>query len=326
MQIRAIFAENSRASIEEALSELRPGNPSIHSIYDNIRRDGSRLACEWFAGAIHDSTGGVQGVVSMARDVTDRELLESRLRDAHKLESLGVLASGVAHDFNSILMLILGNASLLRASRTLSRKAIGYLDAIEEASQRANHLVKHLLAYARTGRHNPQVTNLNNVICDCLSFLQSSLGKDHYIRAELADDLPLVMADRHQLEQIILNLCLNSRHAMPEGGEIVIATRCVKLDAALAARCVPYNARPGEKVEMILQDSGCGMDASTVARIFDPFYTTKPEGHGLGLSAVLGILQQHQGAARVESELGRGTTMRIYLPIIPQGQDLGPNI
>jgi PAS domain S-box-containing protein len=315
MHAPAIFHPDARPAVEEVLTGLLRGDASSHSIHDNVRKDGSRLACEWFGSALRDSTGRIHGIASMARDVTDREVLESRIRNAQKLESLGVLASGVAHDFNSSLMIILGNTSLLRATKNLTLKATEHLEAIEEAGLRASHLIKHLLAYARTGRHNPQPTNLNDVIRDCLRFVQTSLGKKHKIRPELADELPTILADRSQIEQIILNLCLNAKQAMPKGGEIVVSTQTLNLSVAHAALCVPFDARDGEKVELSVKDAGCGMDEATITRIFDPFFTTKADGHGLGLAAVLGILRQHLGAARVDSAPGRGTTMHIYLPV-----------
>ncbi|MDO8629988.1 MAG: PAS domain S-box protein [Phycisphaerales bacterium] len=317
MHAPAIFPPDARPAVEKVLSGLLRGDASSHSIHDNIRKDGSRLACEWFGSALRDSTGRIHGIASMARDVTDREVLESRIRNAQKLESLGVLASGVAHDFNSSLMIILGNASLLRATKNLAPKAIEHLEEMEEAGLRASRLIKHLLAYARTGRHNPQPTNLNDVIRDCLRFVQTSLGKKHNIRPEFADELPTILADRSQIEQIVLNLCLNAKQAMPNGGEIVVSTRTLNLSAADAAHCVPFDARAGEKVELSVKDAGGGMEEATIKRIFDPFFTTKADGHGLGLAAVLGILRQHRAAARVDSAPGRGTTMHIYLPVQP---------
>lgn len=303
-------------AVDKVWANLLEGDTSSHSTNLNVRKDGSRLTCEWINTPLRDSAGNVRGVASMARDVTEREAMETRIRDAQKLESLGVLAGGVAHDFNSSLMVILGNAALLRSIKGIPQRAAEHIELIEEAGSRADHLIKHLLAYARTGRHNPQPTDLNAVIQDSLTFVRSSLGKSCDLKSDLAKRLDPIVADRGQLEQIILNLCLNAKQAMTKGGVVVITTRRTTLTAAQAARCAPYDARAGDYVEMVVMDKGCGMDAATRSRVFDPFFTTKSEGHGLGLAAVLGILRQHLAAAWVESEIGKGTKMHVYFPIV----------
>jgi signal transduction histidine kinase len=213
-------------------------------------------------------------------------------------------------------MVIMGNAALLRSSlKGISPRTAENIQLIEEASSRASLLIKHLLAYARTGRHNPQPTDINTIVQASVAFVQSSLGKNYELDVQLAKPLETVLADRGQVEQVLLNLCLNAKQAMLKGGRITIATRKVSLTAAQVARCVPFDIPPGDYVELLVADTGCGMDDSTRAKIFDPFFTTKPEGHGLGLAAVLGILRQHHGAARVESQLGKGTKMHVYFPV-----------
>lgn len=303
------------SAVEEVWNDLLHGHTSSHSINANVRKDGSRLTCEWFNTPLRDSSGRIRGVASMAMDVSERERLEAQIRHAQKLESLGVMAGGIAHDFNSSLMVILGNASLLRSIKGLPPKALQHIDLIEQAGQRANELIKHMLAYARTGRHNPVPTDLNRVIRDAMSFVQSSIGKGHRVALELADGLPQIHADRSQVEQILLNLCINARQAMPDGGTISIRTRFVTMDVQQAAKCVPLDAKPGSYVEIRVRDTGCGIEPAAVSRIFDPFFTTKPDGHGLGLAAVLGILRQHRAMARVESTVGEGTAMHVYFPV-----------
>jgi len=302
-------------AVDQVWANLLHGDTSSHSTNPNVRKDGSRMTCEWFNTPLRDSAGHIRGVASMAADVTEREVMEARIRDAQKLESLGVLAGGIAHDFNSSLMVILGNAALLRSTKGLSLRALEHIELIEEAGSRADQLIKHLLAYARTGRHNPQPTDLNAVIQDSLTFVRSSLGKSCELALKLSKPLGTIVADRSQVEQIVLNLCLNAKQAMPKGGTITLTTRRATLTAAQAAHCVPYDARPGDYVEMVVTDRGCGMDETTRLRIFDPFFTTKAEGHGLGLAAVLGILRQHRAAAWVESDVGKGTTMHVYFPV-----------
>jgi PAS domain S-box-containing protein len=311
-----VVPPDARQAVDQVWADLLSGATSSHAVNPNVRKDGSRLVCEWFNTPLRDSAGAIRGVASMARDITEHEAMEARMRDAQKLESLGVLAGGVAHDFNSSLMVIMGNAALLRSSlKGISPRTAENIQLIEEASSRASLLIKHLLAYARTGRHNPQPTDINTIVQASVAFVQSSLGKNYELDVQLAKPLETVLADRGQVEQVLLNLCLNAKQAMLKGGRITIATRKVSLTAAQVARCVPFDIPPGDYVELLVADTGCGMDDSTRAKIFDPFFTTKPEGHGLGLAAVLGILRQHHGAARVESQLGKGTKMHVYFPV-----------
>ena len=309
-----IVPRDAQPVVDPVWSNLLRGDTSSHAINANVRKDGTRLTCEWFNTALLDSAGRIRGVASMAMDVSERDLLESRIRDAQKLESLGVLAAGIAHDFNSSLMVILGNAALLRSVKGLPPHAGEYIELIEEAGTRADVLIKHLLAYARTGRHNPQPTDLNAVVHDALRLLQSSLDHHHELSLSLGSQLPMIVADRSQIEQILLNLCLNARDAMPQGGSITLLTRRVELTQAEASRCVPYDAKPGLYVEMSAGDSGCGMSEATVNRMFDPFFTTKAKGHGLGMASVLGILRQHRAAIRVDSKIGAGTKVHVYFP------------
>ncbi|MCH7870409.1 MAG: PAS domain S-box protein [Planctomycetes bacterium] len=301
-------------AVDLVWEDLLGGRTNPHKINPNVRKDGSRLLCEWFNTSLRDSAGRVRGVASMAMDVSEREAVAARIRDAQKLESLGVLAGGFAHDVNSSLTVILGNVSLLRAIGGQSPRALESIDLIEAAGARASELVKHLLTYARTGRHNPHPTDINAVIRDTLSLVQSSIGKDHELELRLCEPLPTVMADASQVEQILLNLCLNAKQAMPRPGTIVLETRTTDLTPADLRKCVPYDTSPGRFVEIVVRDTGVGMDADTISRMFDPFFTTKAQGHGLGMAAVLGILRQHGAVALIESRPGKGTSVHVYFP------------
>lgn len=307
-------ADVTRA-VDVVWEKLLKGDASSHSINDNVRKNGTRLTCEWFNTPLRDSSGDIRGVASMAMDITEREAVGEQLRSAQRLESLGVLASGVAHDFNSSLMVILGNTTLLRGVQGLPAEAFEYIKPIESAGSRANELIKHLLAYARTGRHNPHLTDLNAVIKDTMGFVHASIGKQYELDVRLANRLPTILADRSQIEQILLNLCLNAKQAMGARGMIGIATRRVNLTQKRVVRCIPHDGRPGPHVELVVSDAGCGMDDTTVDRIFDPFFTTKTEGHGLGLASVLGILRQHNATAFVDSKLGKGTKIHVFFPV-----------
>ncbi len=303
------------SAIDDVWADLLSGETSSHSVNANLRKDGSRLTCEWFNTPLRDSAGRIHGVASMARDATEREAAEARIREAQKLESLGVMASGIAHDFNSSLMIILGNAALLRSVKEIPVQAFEHIELIEEAGSRADHLIKHLLAYARTGRHNPQPTDLNEVIHESLTFVRSMLGKQHRLDVELSDRLGTIRADRSQVERVISNLCLNAKQAMAKGGVISLATKRANLTPRQVANSVLHDAKPGAFVEMVVVDSGCGMDEATAKRIFDPFFTTKADGHGLGLAAVLGILRQHGATVTIESSPNRGTKMHVFFPV-----------
>jgi len=301
--------------VDKVWESLLEGNTSSHSINDNVTKDGSRISCEWFNTSLVDASGKVYGVASMAFDITERRALEAQIRNTQKIESLGVLAGGVAHDFNSLLMVMLGNTALLRTLEELPETAREQIGLIEDSGFRARELINHLLDYARTGRHNPQPADLNRIIRDGLNLVRSSVGKDHLVKLQLAPRLPIVFADHSQVEQIVLNLCLNAKQAMDRGGTLIIRTRKTKLTRRLLDRCAPSDAIPGEFAELSVADTGCGLDADTAARMFDPFFTTKSEGRGLGLAAGLGILRQHNGAILVESKVGQGTTMRVFFPI-----------
>ncbi len=301
-------------TVSRVWEDLLKGDTSSHSINANVRKDGSRLICEWFNTPLRDSKGQIRGAASMAMDVSQRRTMEAQLRDAQKLESLGVLASGVAHDFNSSLMVILGNTSLLRGIPRLPSKAIEYIDLIENAGLRAGEFIGHLLTYARTGRHNPQPTNLNDALKEVATLVRSAIGNGHELVLTLADRLPKILADRSQIEQVVLNLCLNAMQAQPGEGVINVTTRRASLTKKLAGYCAPHEPAPGRYVELVVRDDGQGMDEATVRRIFDPFFTTKTEGHGLGLAAVLGILRQHGAFAHVDSRPGKGTRFHIFFP------------
>ncbi|MFQ5589921.1 MAG: PAS domain S-box protein [Phycisphaerae bacterium] len=303
------------ATVRNVWEDLLKGDTSSHSINANVRKDGSRLICEWFNTPLRDPRGHIRGAASMAMDVSEREAMEAQLRDAQKLESLGVLAGGVAHDFNSSLMVILGNASLLRALPGLPSKAMEYIELIENAGLRAGEFIVHLLAYARTGHYNPQPTDLNDALDEVATLVRSAIGKRHELVLKLADRLPRISADRSQIEQIVLNLCINAMQAQPAGGVVSVSTRVANMTKQRALRCLPHEPTPGRYVELVVSDTGLGMDEATVARIFDPFFTTKPEGHGLGLAVVRGILRQHNAFVRVDSKLGKGTKFHILFPI-----------
>jgi len=260
-------------------------------------------------------SGEPGGSVAVIVDVTEQYVLQEQLRQSQKLESIGTLAGGVAHDFNNLLTAILGNTQLALRKISPDDPVHDRLIEVEKAGNRATSLTRQLLAFSRRQRLERKTLNLNDTINDIMKMLKRIIGEDVEVRVQEVGYLSPVFADPAQIEQVVMNLAVNARDAMPGGGKLIIETRNVTLDEAYR-REHPY-AKTGKYVQMIVSDTGTGMDAETKGRIFEPFFTTKEagKGTGLGLSMVFGIVKQHGGMVEVESETGQGTTFHIYLPI-----------
>jgi len=259
--------------------------------------------------------GRVTGVLGIGRDITERKRLEDQFRQSQKMEAIGQLAGGVAHDFNNLLTVIAGNAELLLESPTLeSRQAQECLQDIKQAGLKAASLTRQLLAFSRKQLLAPEVLNLNDLVANLEKMLRRLIGEDIDLDTDLAADLWLVKADPGQIEQVLLNLAVNSRDAMPQGGKLTIATGNALFDVDPTR--VNSQSRPVDYVLLSVQDTGCGMDDSTQTRIFEPFFTTKEvgKGTGLGLATVYGIVSQSNGHIEVSSQVNHGTTFHIYLP------------
>jgi PAS domain S-box-containing protein len=248
------------------------------------------------------------------QDITDRVRLENELRQAQKMEAVGRLAAGVAHDFNNILTVILGNTSMQLSNPGLDKKMAASLNQVEHAAHRATALTRQLLAYSRKQIIQRRPLALNEVVEQTVAMLRRLIGEHIALDMQLAPDLPPIFADPSNVDQVIMNLALNARDAMAEGGKITLTTSRVELDEAACAR--NPEAQLGAHICLSVKDTGCGMDAATVSRIFEPFFTTKEPGSGtgMGLATVYGVLKQHGGWIEVESAPRRGTSIRAFFP------------
>jgi signal transduction histidine kinase/CheY-like chemotaxis protein len=266
------------------------------------------------AGQRHLGDDGRWNVVVNARDVTERRQLEAELRHAQKMESVGQLAGGVAHDFNNILTVIQGHASLLLAGGSLSRRQTASIRQINLAAERAANLTRQLLTFSRKQVLQPQPLDLNEVVNGMGKMLQRLLGEDISLHVHYSPNLPGVLADAGMLEQVLLNLAVNSRDAMPRGGQLIINTTVARF--ASGELGPNLDAYPGEFVCLSVSDTGTGIAPQHLPHIFEPFFTTKDvgKGTGLGLATVYGIIKQHRGWVTVASEVGKGTVFQVFLP------------
>ncbi len=278
-----------------------------------VRKDGT-LVDVYVSTALLRGVGGVLGTVWVMADVTERKVMEEQLRQAQKMDAVGQLAGGVAHDFNNLLTVITSYGQFLLNALPEHDPRRSDAHQITQAAARAASLTRQLLAFSRRQVLQPQILDLNEVIGDMEKLLRRVISEDISLVTQFESHIGAVRADRGQIEQVVMNLVVNARDAMPSGGALAISTRAVHLDAAYARRHAGVN--PGPHVVFSVRDTGMGMDAATQDRIFEPFFTTKPKGKGtgLGLSTVYGIVRQSGGHIDVRSTPGRGTTFDIMLP------------
>ena len=291
---------------------------------EHLRKDGTAFWAEVSAALLWSDTGPV-GVVGITRDITERkrqeterENLQRQLAHAQKLELVGRLAGGIAHDFNNLMSVILMYADSALEELRCGESAAGSVTAIRDAADRAVAISRQLLTFSNKQIPRTEVFNLNGVISDSKKMLQRLIGEDVNVQFKPGPGLGLVRADRGQFAQVLTNLAVNSRDAMPEGGAFTIETANVELDQS-DTQAYP-DLKPGLYAMLAVRDTGTGMNEDTIAHIFEPFYTTKSvgKGTGLGLSVVYGIIRQSGGFIRVASEPGHGTEFRVYLPVVPE--------
>ena len=287
----------------------------------HVLRDGRRLFVESTVNTIKDPAGTAVGYLAVVRNITQQLELEAQVRSGQKLEAIGLLAGGIAHDFNNLLQVINGYTafSLDSATPWLERKS--NLEQVRSAGQRAAQLTAQLLAFSRQQALQKDDLDLNQAIAELLKMIRRLIGEQIQVDFIAGHDLGNVRADRAQLDQVLLNLCINARDAMPHGGRLTLETENVLVNGAFR-ESHPW-AKPGRYLLISVSDNGSGMDRETQLRIFEPFFTTKArgEGTGLGLSVVDGVIKQHGGMVHVYSEPGLGSTFKIYLPITERAAD-----
>jgi len=313
--LKAVHPDD-REMMKQAIEEDLRINQEFVREYRVVWPDGS-VHWIWAKGrADFDPTGRATRVTGVITDITERKHLEEQLRQAQKMEAVGRLAGGVAHDFNNALGVITGYGELLQSGLAPEDTRHRYAEEIGKAARRAASFTRQLLAFSRRQTIQPVVLDLNSVVADTDKMLRRLIGEDIDLTIIRDSKLKSVKADRGQIEQVLMNLAVNARDAMPQGGKLIIQTANTHLDECYL-RQHPY-AKVGPYVMLSVSDTGCGMDKETQAHIFEPFFTTKGpgEGTGLGLSTVYGIVKQSDGSISAYSEPGVGTTFRIYLPQI----------
>src|ERR1700680_931741 len=300
--------------IAEILKKIAKGESIEH--YESVRvtKDGRQLNVSISISPLRGATGEIVGASVIARDITAQKRAEGQLRQAQKMEAVGRLAGGVAHDFNNVLAIINACREFLRDRIPTTSDSSLYVDNIKKATERGAMLTKQLLAFSRTSAIQPRVLDLNERLKDISKLLRPLMGEDVEILVVSKSPSAVVEADPGQLDQILINLAVNARDAMPRGGKFILETGSVRFDEAFADQ---HQSMPaGKYVQLAVSDTGTGMDEATISRIFEPFFTTKGvgKGTGLGLATVYGIVKQSAGHILVYSEPGHGTTFKIYLP------------
>jgi PAS domain S-box-containing protein len=300
--------------IPEILKKIARGESTEH--YESLRvtKDGRHLNVSVSVSPLRDAKGDIVGASAIARDITAQKRAEGQLHQSQKMEAIGRLAGGVAHDFNNILGIIHACAEFLRDRIDRATEPSQYVENIKKATERGSSLTRQLLAFSRSSAVQPRILDLNERLKDVSKLLRPLMGDDVEVLIVSKSPTAVVEADPGQIDQIVVNLAVNARDAMPRGGKFILETRAEKFDESFAEQHQDMAA--GKYVLLAVSDTGSGMDEATVSRIFEPFFTTKEigKGTGLGLATVYGIVKQSAGHIMVYSEPGHGTTFKIYLP------------
>ncbi len=310
-----------REKVLQAAAEARRNGKGNNLEYRMRHKDGGWRTLESRASTIMKD-GEVERLVIVNRDVTERKHLEEQFRQSQKMEAVGRLSGGVAHDFNNLLGVIIGYGEIVQEGTATDSPLRGCVDEMLKAGHRAASLTRQLLAFSRQQVMDPKVLDLNLVVKDMEKMLKRLISEDIQLKTDLDPALTRIKADQGQIEQVVMNLAVNARDAMPNGGELTLTTSNFYMDEDFVRR-YPYPVSVGDYVLLTVTDNGIGMDAATRARVFEPFFTTKEKGKGtgLGLSTVYGVVKQSGGYIEVQSEPGAGATFKIYLPKVEDALD-----
>lgn len=300
----------------ELLRRIRSGDVDAHSTNSNLTKQQQVITCEWVNFPLMSSALEFKGLLCLARDVTEQRLMQEQLYQTQKMDALGQLAAGVAHDFNNLLTIIAGYTDIILSTLPAEDSLREFVEAIGDAGERAASLTRQLLLFSRKTALEPKIVDVNGVVRETENLLRRVIGEDVVLSTVLDSRIGTTRIDPGLLGQVIMNLAINARDAMPKGGRLTIETHSIELEPA-EARC-RSNIKPGRYVLLSVRDTGNGMTAELQARIFEPFFTTKEPGHGtgLGLAIVQGFVKQSNGHIEVDSAPGRGSTFKIFLPEI----------
>ena len=314
-QVNASLTEAKREEIARVSQSSEPSSLDAH----HRRKDGSMFPVEVRIGLLELKKQRL--FLALARDVTERKQLEEQYRQSQKMEAFGQLAGGVAHDFNNLLTVISGYTNLVLSNDALDQDTREQLQEIFSASEKATNLTRQLLTFSRKREIQPEAVHLSEVVANMTKILKRIIGEDIRLECDYAPNLPIVQADIGMLEQILLNLAVNARDAMPKGGRVLITTTAEQIKKAKTT-----GAYPGKFVCLTVTDTGCGMPCEIAERIFEPFFTTKGgKGTGLGLATVYSIVKQHRGWIEVDSQVDRGTSFKIFMPAsVEKSNDVKP--
>ncbi len=309
----SLFTPDHRNDVRNRVEAMFTDGIGLKDVEETLERpDGTTLVVSFSASPVLDGRGSTVNARIVARDISERKMMETAVVHAQKIDSIGNLAGGIAHDFNNILASILGSASIMRRRLPESDRLNKYLEIIESASRRGSSLTRQMLTFARKTETHVEPLMINTLVSETLELFQRSISKEIIVREKLTDDGTEVNGDASQIRQGLLNLLLNARDAMRGGGTLTVSTHATTADATSIRQFT--SVKPGPFVEIRVTDTGTGMDKDTQNRVFDPFFSTKDLGTGLGLSVLYGVVQSHGGFIRLESELGRGTTFSVFLP------------
>lgn len=318
-----VIPEKSRDKAKEHFAQLAQSGAEQNSDLESpvVIRDGTERLISWHHIVLTDAAGKFAGILSSGEDITEHKSLEAQLLHAQKMDAIGQLAGGVAHDFNNIITVIIGYCSLMEMQIGEDDPQRVNIDQVIAASERAANLTRSLLLFSRKDAITPQRANVNDIVMNMGKFIKRIIGEDIQLETVMCKESLDVYVDTGQIEQVLMNLSTNARDAMDKGGILAIETSMYEITPSFVQ--VHGYGSPGSYALITVSDSGRGMDEKTQARIFEPFYTTKDvgAGTGLGLSIVYGIVKQHKGFINVYSEQGKGTTFSLYLPLINRFQE-----